>query len=177
MEEIRKSYKWRKRTKKIVCSILTLAMLVQYLPVSFLRDVFAANVEARAISVSFLNDGSGGNLKPAGVGNYLLSTGEQMSLYLKIKAEWNDNEGYAKGTKMTLKLPWFYYSESGVILQTFDRNEVIAQNPDVEFIGGVEAKLSSTETNWVVPQPTDQEQWGSDKDGAKAYRRDRKSVV
>ena len=26
-------------------------------------------------------------------------------------------------------------------------------------------------TNWVVPQPTDQEQWGSDKDGAKAYRR------
>ena len=171
MEEIRKSYKWRKRTKKIVCSILTLAMLVQYLPVSFLRDVFAANVEARAISVSFLNDGSGGNLKPAGVGNYLLSTGEQMSLYLKIKAEWNDNEGYDKGTKMKLKLPWFYYSESGVILQTFDRNEVIAQNPDVEFIGGVEAKLSSTETNWVVPQPTDQEQWGSDKDGAKAYRR------
>ena len=41
MEEIRKSYKWRKKDQNRLF-YLTLAMLVQYLPVSFLRDVFAA---------------------------------------------------------------------------------------------------------------------------------------
>ena len=81
--------KMRKIIKRAISVFVTLSMLVQYLPVNWLHDVFAAGT--RPVSVSFLSSGS--NLKPAGDGNYLLSSGQEMTMSVNLKPNWNENEG------------------------------------------------------------------------------------
>lgn len=151
--------KMRKIIKRAISVFVTLSMLVQYLPVNWLHDVFAAGT--RPVSVSFLSSGS--NLKPAGDGNYLLSSGQEMTMSVNLKPNWNENEGYARNPKVKISLPWFYYNSSGIIVSTTNPEEVLKDHPDVNFIGGIEAKAEGN-GNWYTETPTADNGyvWGSD---------------
>lgn len=151
--------KMRRIMKKMISMVITLAMLVQYLPVNWLQDVFAAGT--KPVSVSFLN--SGANLKPAGDGNYLMSTGNPMTMNVNLNPNWNTNEGYALNPKIKITLPWFYYDEKGILVSTPKPEEVYAKNPNVKFIGGIEAKAEQS-GSWYTETPAADNGyvWGSD---------------
>ena len=153
--------KMRRIMKKMISMVITLAMLVQYLPVNWLQDVFADEIN-HAISVSFKGNDS---LKEAGKGNYLMSSSEIISMSINLKPNWNKKDGYSSGTKLKLALPWFYYNENNNIVFTTDPKKTKDENQNVEFIGGVEARISSKPNAWSLGVPTDNDYgWGSDYD-------------
>lgn len=156
-------HKMKNIMKKMISVVITLAMLVQYLPVNWLQDVFA-DEGSKPISVSFLQSGpTGTTLRPAGNGNYLMSIGTPMTIDVRLRPNWNQNEGSAKTPKLKLDLPWFYYKD-GIVVSTTNPQQVKTENPDVQFIGGIEAKLASAPTTWYSIKPSiDSEYgWGSD---------------
>ena len=48
--------KMRRIMKKMISMVITLAMLVQYLPVNWLQDVFAAGTKPVSVSFGALNN-------------------------------------------------------------------------------------------------------------------------
>ena len=93
-------HKMKNIMKKMISVVITLAMLVQYLPVNFIRDVFAVDTQALPISISFLAPGdSDTSIKKAGEGNYLLSQKEELTLGIKLSSLWAENIGHANDPK------------------------------------------------------------------------------
>ena len=153
-------HKMKNIMKKMISVVITLAMLVQYLPVNWLQDVFAES-GSKAISSSFLQTGT--DLRPAGTNNYLMSMGNPMTIDVRLRPNWNQNEGAAVSPKLKIELPWFYYKD-GIVVSTTKPQEVKDEDPSVEFIGGIEAKLSSAPVIWYATRPTNNPEygWGSD---------------
>lgn len=95
-------HKMKNIMKKMISVVITLAMLVQYLPVNWLQDVFAES-GSKAISSSFLQTGT--DLRPAGTNNYLMSMGNPMTIDVRLRPNWNQNEGAAVSPKLKIELP------------------------------------------------------------------------
>lgn len=152
MDTVKK--KMRRIIKRMISVVITLSMLVQYLPVNWLQDVFATG--EKTFSVKFSEQGM--NYKKGGDHNYLVSasSNEVISMNAILQANWNQQDGYAKGTNLKVNLPWFYRDANGNIVYTTDPRKTKQEHPEINYIGGIEAQIDA-KSGWFIDTPTDSE--------------------
>ncbi len=132
----------KKVFQRLMSFMLVCAMLfADILPI--LSEVKAASglTAAPPLAVTFQSAGEG-TANYTDDGQIMLSMENTATVGIELAPRWNQNQGKASGTVVSIRLPWIYYDKKNVISFGYDKSQIVSDGGVI--VGGIEASFQST---------------------------------